>query len=161
MKRLSTLGLAFLISLALAVTTAPVAADDSLDDLIQTLRSDLGQRRNSALSTLVKLDGEQKKVFWSLTKAYDKELREITEQRVAMIKEFGKIYKNLTPEQARDIANRSFEISDARTALHRKYFHRIADEVSAIAAAQFLQLQTQFETMADVKLAASVPLAGF
>jgi hypothetical protein len=160
-NRLTVLTIGCIVALALTTAATPVAADEQLDNLIQTLRSDLGQRRNSALSTLVKLEGEQKKAFWALTGAYDKELRKITERRVALIKEFSGIASDPTPEQARSIADRSFDISDARTALHRKFFHKIADEISVVAAVQFIQLQSQFETMADAKIAASVPLAGF
>jgi predicted ATP-dependent endonuclease of OLD family len=161
MKTRFPLALGSLLALALVVPATPVVADEGLDSLIQTLRSDLGQRRDSALSTLVELNGDKKKAFWDLTKAYDEEHRKITEQRVALIKEWGKIYTDLTPEQARDIVERAFDLNDARTELKRKYFRKIADEVSAVAAAQFVQLQTQFEVMADAKLSVNVPLAGF
>ena len=45
-------------------------------------------------------------------------------------------------------------------ALLRKYFDLMAAQVSPVAAGQFLQIERQFETMADLKVATAMPLAG-
>ena len=51
------------------------------------------------------------------------------------------------------------DLERKRTDLHEEYFNRMADEVSTVVAVQWLQLEGQFESMADVKIAEGVPLA--
>ena len=58
-----------------------------------------------------------------------------------------------------ELAGRTFDIGAKRSALHRKYYDRISSEISPVIAIQYLQLQAQFETMFDMKLATNVPLA--
>jgi len=54
-----------------------------------------------------------------------------------------------------------FSLDEQRAALHKKYFDLMVERVNPVVAAQFLQLQRQFETMGDLKLATYVPLAGY
>ena len=63
----------------------------------------------------------------------------------------------LTVDLANDLAARSFDNDAKRNDLHRRYYERISSEISPVIAIQYLQLQGQFETMFDMKLAANVP----
>jgi uncharacterized protein with HEPN domain len=156
---LSTILLAAALVLAL-----PAFAEDpttkSLEEHLKAVRGDIMERRESALRTLIRLDESQAKTFWTLRDQYDAELKKIGEARGALLREYAKVYKNPTPEQAKDIAFRSLKLDDDRNTLRRKYFELMTEKVSVIAASQFLQLERQFETMMDVKVQAVVPLAG-
>lgn len=130
-----------------------------LDQYIKTLRGDLTARRDAALRAIVQLSEAEGKSFWPLQQAYDKERVKIGEERRALLKEWGKVYQNLTAEKAKDLAGRLFRIEDSRLALRHTYFDKISAAVSPVVAAQFLQIETQFETMGDVQLATYVPVA--
>jgi hypothetical protein len=156
--RLLALG-ALLIAPTWTAAQQPTEAE-MLEDQLKVIRGDITQRRDSALSTLIQLEGEQAKTFRSIVAEYDGELKKFGEGRRKLLMEYAKNYKNLSPEAAKDLAARSLALDDQRNALRRKTFERMAKEISPIVAVQFLQLQRQFETMADVKLATIVPLAG-
>jgi hypothetical protein len=139
---------------------AQTGSAQHLEDYLKTLRGDLVARRDSALVALVQLSEAQAKTFWPLRDAYDAEALKLSDRRVALTTEFAGTQGALTAEKARAFADRMFELESERIALRRKYFDKMAADVSPVAAVQFLQLQRQFETMLDVKAAAVVPLAG-
>ena len=146
-----------------AIALPALAQDDevkALEQMFQVAKGELTAKRDSALKTLVALDGDKEKAFWSLVGQYDKEMAEQRQQRKALVEEFVAVRAKLTAEQAESLADRVLDLDNARNEVRRKYFKRMAKEVSPVAAAQFLQLQGQFETMGDLKLASAMPLAG-
>jgi hypothetical protein len=135
------------------------AAAEALAEYVKMIGGDLAARRDSAVKTLLQLSEGESKKFWAIKKEYDKEFRALIDQRMALLKEYSKVHDKLTTEKANELAGRSFDISAQRNELHRKYYERISTEISPVIAIQYLQLQGQFETMFDMKLATNVPLA--
>ncbi len=164
MTRSKWLSIATIFIAASLSLSLPARAEDpttkSLEEYLKAARGDVMERRESALKTFVKLDEAQSKAFWQLKKDYDAELKKNNEARAAGLREFAKVYKTITPEQAKDLATRSLKLDDDRNALRRKYFDLMAEKVSPLAAGQFLQLERQFETMMDFKVQSVVPLVG-
>ena len=144
-----------------ALTRAQEATSQAemLDQYLDTVRGDLIARRDASLRAILQLSDEEAKTFWPLQKTYDKERKKLGDDRRALLQEWGKVHANLTDEKARELADRVFALDTKRTALRKKYFELMADAVSTVVAVQFLQLQSQFETMGDLKLATYVPLA--
>jgi hypothetical protein len=135
------------------------APGQTLEQYAKVLRWDLIARRNSALQALIHLNAEQGKKFQALKNDYDARLKKLADQRISLMEEFGKVHDKLGADQARDLANRFFKIEDDRNALRRETFERMSAQISPVVAVQFMQLQRQFETMADLKAATLVPLA--
>ena len=156
--------LSLLLLSATAALGVAQAADKTeaqmLDEHLQAVRGDLMARRDSAIKTLVQVDPSKASAFNTLRGQYDAELKGLGDARRALLHEFLAERKNLSPEKAKDLAARSLELDSKRNAMRRKYFDLMAAQVSPIAAAQFLQVAWQFETMSDLKLATAMPLAG-
>lgn len=154
-----------ILAAAAVVVSSPVpAAEDpiaqSLEKQVEAMRGNVMERRESAFKTLIPLDGEQATQFWPLKSQYDAELRKNGEAREALLREYAKVSRSLSAEQAKDLGMRSLKLDEDRNALRRKYFELMTEKVSPLAAGQFLQLERQFETMLDFKVQAIVPLAG-
>ena len=147
--------------LVLGAVALPAQDEDTkaLEQMFQVAKGELTAKRDSALKTLVSLDGEKEQAFWSLVGQYDKEMAEQRKERRALVEEFVAAHDKLTAGQAEKLADRVLDLDNARNEVRRKYFKRMAKEASPVAAAQFLQLQGQFETMGDLKLATARPLA--
>ncbi len=164
MTRSKWLSLATILVAAALVLSLPARAEDpttkSLEEYLKAARGDVMERRESALKTFIKLDAAQSKTFWQLKNDYDAELKKNNEARATALREYAKVYKTITPEQAKDLAARSLKLDDDRNALRRKYFDLMSEKVSPLVAGQFLQLERQFETMMDFKVQSVVPLAG-
>jgi hypothetical protein len=147
------------LALSLVQPVQAQAPGQPLDEYIKIVRGDMAKRRDSALRGLIQLSEAEAKAFWPLKEAYDAELKELGEVDLKLIREFGKTHDKLSPEKATELAGRFFDLEEQHLALHRKYFKKISEEVSPVVAVQFLQLQRQFETMADLKLITNAPLA--
>ena len=166
MIKLRTLFVVLAVAFATLSLGVPVRAEqpadankEYLDKFFQAIGSDLSAKRDSAMSALIQMNEDEKKVFRSLKKQYDKELKSIFDARFEMLSDFGDIHEKLNADNAAEIADRAFSLEDRRTALHRKYFKLMSKQVSPVVAVQYLQLQSQFEIMADMKIASQVPLA--
>jgi hypothetical protein len=137
----------------------PQAQVQTLEEYFKIARDDLVLRRDSALRALVQLGEGEAETFWALQKAYDDEAAKLGEKRKSLMRAYWKDHDKLSAERAKELALKSFELDDERNALRRKYFEKIAADVSPIVAVQFLQLQRQFEIMGDLKIATYAPLA--
>jgi len=144
---------------AVALGQDSSAETKALEDYFKVVKGDLTAKRDSALRTLVQLSDDEAKAFWPLVKAYDDEMAQQRKKRRALVEEFLGVYDKLTPDVANRLANTALDLDNARNELRRKYFDSMSSKVSPVVAAQFLQLQGQFETMADLKLATAMPLA--
>jgi hypothetical protein len=137
-----------------AAQTAPTAEDNFRD-----IARSLSARRDSAMNTLIEMSETQKKMFQEVKGEYDTKLRAIYDDRLALIREFSEVHDKLNTDVAKKMISRALELDRARTDLHEEYFGKMATEVSPVIAVLWIQLQTQFEGMADVKLGEGVPLA--
>jgi len=141
------------------VPETPAAEQQTLEQYLKMVRGDLEAQRDSALQGVLEMNEAERKAFWPLKQAYDKELAEIGKRRLAAIQDYMKSYKQPTPEKARELFDRFYKLDEDRMALRKKYFDLMSKEVSIVIAAQFSQLERQFETMGDLKLATRMPLA--
>jgi len=156
-----------LMSLSLAAAlVCPILAlaqgtEKQIEESLNVVRGDIMARRDAAMQAIIQLDAQQAKPFAALKAEYDGELKQLAEARKALLQEYLEAHKALTPEKATDFATRSLTLDDQRNALRRKYFERMSKELSPLIAGQFLQLERQFETMADLKVATVMPVAGY
>ena len=75
-----------------------------------------------------------------------------------LLKDYAQYYENLTEEQAKDIAKRSFELDEKTIKLKKKYFKKLEKEMTAITAARFFQLENQILLLMDLQVAMNLPL---
>ena len=61
-------------------------------------------------------------------------------------------------QTARSLGDRLLALESRRTAVRQRYFHRIADEISPIVAARFLQVDNQIQLLLDLQIASEIPL---
>ncbi|MGD8376245.1 MAG: hypothetical protein PVF68_08895 [Acidobacteriota bacterium] len=148
----------FLLVSGPALADSPSQAE-LLDQYLDTVKGDLTERRDAALRAVLVLSDEEAEAFWPLQKQYDRERGRLGKERRKLLKEWGKVYQKLDAETAQRLAAQAFSLDEQRTALRKKYFDLMSERVNPVVAAQFLQLEGQFETMGDLKLATYVPLA--
>jgi len=153
------LGLALACALPAAAEQPAKANKKVLEQYFAAIGTDIAAKRDSALSTLIELTPEETQLFWPIKKAYDAEFRKLLDARFELLGEFDAVHDKLTAETATALAERALKLDEQRTDLHRRYFKKMSDEISPVVAVQYLQLQSQFETMADIKIATHVPLA--
>ncbi|MGD8375701.1 MAG: hypothetical protein PVF68_06135 [Acidobacteriota bacterium] len=130
-----------------------------IQEFFETMKGDLIPARDTALAELVKLDGDEAREFDALKSAHDKEEAKIRKERRKLLADYKRVYQNFTADEARALSERLFQIEDERLALRRKYLDLMTEKVGVVPAVQFFQVQSRFETMADLQAATYVPLA--
>lgn len=102
---------------ATAVSAQSEAEMKVLEQYVQMVKGDLTAKRDSAMRTLVQVEGAQAEKLWALVKEYDHDGQAVRDKRRALIVDFLAAHDELADEASREIADRSFALQEERTAL--------------------------------------------
>jgi hypothetical protein len=157
-NRLAVL-LAAVFGLAAFSARAEPAPEDNLSNYLQLLRTDVGAAKVQAVNEALRLPESEADVFWPIYREYDHKLAKLSDQKVALIREFVAAQERgvLEEAQAHDIAKRWFEYQEGRLALWREYYGKMEKSLGAVRAAQFLQLEHQLALFLDLAVASEIP----
>ena len=81
--------------------------------------------------------------FWPIYSEYDAELTKLNDKRVENIKEYARVYNEMTDEKADDLIQKSLTYQRQRSELLAKTYDRIKQATGAITAARFAQIARQ------------------
>ena len=139
-------------------TTTDTSGD--VQKILEMLRSDDNSTKIRTLNQVLKLSPEEAEKFWPVYKAYEKDLSTLNEQKLSLLKGFFKNHQSgtLDNSSSSELAEKWLKLAEDRIALWRKYHSRIAQAVSPIRAAQFLQVEHQMSLFIDINIAAEAPL---
>jgi hypothetical protein len=167
--------LAFLVSVApsLAQETSPphkasgkaAAAqaapnNQNIDAYIKLLRKDVRSQKSAVMSEVMQLDPDEAAKFWPIYREYDAELAKVNDLRIANIKEYADSYNQLTDAKADELIHNAMAYQKQRSELLAKYYERIKQELNAVTAARFAQVEYQLLLIIDLQIASALPLAG-
>jgi hypothetical protein len=153
------------LSLACLITLVPRGAkadtqEDPVRDYVTNLRGELSNGKATFINQVMNLSVEEAKIFWPIYYEYEKELFELGDHRLQMIKQFVIANKDkaLDDAQAKTMATDWFKLQADRLSLFKKYHSVITKKLSAVRAAQFIQIEYRVNTMIDIMIAAELPL---
>jgi hypothetical protein len=167
--------LAFLVSVAVSLAqvtsqsnkasakadAAPAAPNNqNIDAYIKLLRKDVRSQKSAVMSEVMQLDPDEAAKFWPIYRDYDAELAKVNDLRIANIKEYADSYNQLTDAKADELIHNAMAYQKQRSELLAKYYERIKQELSAITAARFVQVEYQLLLVIDLQIASALPLAG-
>jgi hypothetical protein len=136
------------------------AAQDSLDQWIKMLKEDLKAQKKEVLTQEMKtFTPEEAKRFWPIYDAYNTELENFVDARLALIKAYIDDYDTLTDAQATELLNRRFNIQKQRAALDEKYRKRFETALSPKRLVRFYQIEHQLQLLIELQATSSLPLA--
>jgi hypothetical protein len=108
----------------------------------------------------MQLDPDEAAKFWPIYRDYDAELSKLNDLRVANIEEYSRTYNQLTNEKADELVHNAMAFQRQREDLLAKYYDRVKQEMGAITAARFVQVENQLLLIIDLQIASSLPIAG-
>jgi len=156
-----------LLALAFIPTQPSVAApaaevDDNIYNYLQLLRSDFNSQKTEIVNQIMKLSAEDAKKFWPIYREYEVELGKQAINRTEFIAEFVTSHQDGTFDnaKAKEMAKRFFKAQRARFNLLEKYHRKIEKALSAVQAAQFLQIENQINIFIDMTIASEMPRVG-
>jgi hypothetical protein len=146
----------FLFIAAFFFTEAQVTNDDELamiKDYLKTEKKDL-------VKEYMKLDEAQSAKFWPVYDEFQEKRRNLSQERLQIIKDYGAQYPTMTDDQASNLVKRVFKNDEAYTKLQKSYFKKFSKATSPIKAAQYLQLEEYFRTMIRSEIQDAIPFIG-
>jgi len=143
---------------AAAAPAAPNA--QNLDAYIKLLRKDVRSQKFAVMSEVMQLDPDEAAKFWPIYRDYDAELTKVNDLRIANIKEYADSYNQLTDAKADELIRNAMTYQKQRMELLTKYYERMKQEMGAITAARFVQVEYQLLLVIDLQIASALPIAG-
>ena len=148
---------AFLLALVGQAQQPSPAQAAYLDAYVEMLRADVRGEKIALISQAL-LFTEQEAAFWPLYNQYDRELNQLNNQRIALIKDFAANFSTMTDEKATGLANRLLDWEENRVKFKRRYFSEFNKVLTPIKAARLLQLENKVNLLIDLQISAQVPL---
>ena len=129
-------------------------------EFMDALRKDVRQMRTEAMQAAIVLQPGQAGTFWTIYEDYQEDLEEITQARTELIRDYAVMFETMSDEEAVELGHRAMELREERANLVRRYFDRIARDVSGTTAGQFYQVEQQVQLLIDLQLAMEIPVIG-
>ena len=146
-----------LLAFSLLFTTVVFAQDD-LNEWIQMLKQDLrAQKKQTITKGMQTFTDEEAKRFWPIYDAYNTELENFVDARVALIKAYADDYDSMTDAKATDLLNRRISIQKQRSLLDEKYRKQFATALSPRRLVRFYQIEHQLELLIELKATSEIP----
>jgi len=141
---------------------APASVTDTqqknIQEYVELLRRNVGQQKAEIMGAMMLLDVNQSAKFWPIYSAYDKELTDLNNKRLANIQEYARNYDQMTDAKADELIQNAFEYRKQRSELSAKYYGRVKDSLGAIEAARFLQIEDQLLAIIDLQFESALPI---
>jgi hypothetical protein len=145
---------------AKTAASAPTPEELNTREYIVLLRKDVSAEKAKLLGMVMQFNAEDAAKFWPIYRDYDAELNKLNDMRVANIKEYARTYTQMTDEKADELIKDAMTFQKQRDELLGKYYGRVKQELGAITAARFVQVEHQLLMIIDLKIASSLPVVG-
>lgn len=142
----------------LMVAASPALAQDALADWTQMLKQDLRATKKEVVTKgMITFTDEEAKRFWPIYDAYNTELGNFVDARVALIAAYAEDYDNMTDAKANDMLTRRLSIEKQRALLDEKYRPKFATALSPRRLVRFYQIEHQLDLLIELQASAAVP----
>jgi len=143
-------------------TTSPAATNQktNIQAYVQLLRSNVRQQKAEIMGSVMMLSAADAAKFWPIYTEYDAELSKLNDQRIANIHEYALSYAQMTDAKADELVQNALSYQKQRGELLAKYYDRVKQELGAITAARFIQVEHQLLSLIDLQIASELPIVG-
>jgi polyhydroxyalkanoate synthesis regulator phasin len=129
-----------------------------MEGAIADLRKDAGQDRRALVKANMLLLESEGKVFWPLYDEYRAERHKLGDRRVKVITDYLALRGQMSQDDANNMTRESLSIQKDTVELKEKYVSKMQKVLSARTVARFFQIDQKLDTVADMALAAQIPL---
>jgi hypothetical protein len=137
-----------------------IADNQNIQAYIELLRSDIRQQKAEAMGSVMELSAADAAKFWPIYSEYDTELTKLNDLRSANIQEYARTYSQMTDEKADELIKKALAYRQQRSELLAKYYQRVKEQLGAITAARFIQVEDQLLLLIDLQIDSSLPIVG-
>jgi hypothetical protein len=125
---------------------------------VELLRADLSAKKEQIVRETMQLNEQQAEVFWPIYKEYQAEQTKLTAEKLRIVAEYARNFDSMTDDKADALAQRVMQSDEKRMALREKYYGIMKKALSAAVAVRFFQVEHQLQLIADLQIAANLPI---
>jgi len=141
-----------------SATSTSDSQETNIRAYVELLRSDVKSVKTTILTETMQLSDDQATKFWPIYRAYDLELQNLNDQKLAGIQDYAKNYGDLTDDKADELAKLALELENKRNDLKKKYYEKVREQLGGVVAARFLQVENQMLMIIDLQIASLLPI---
>ena len=132
--------------------------EQNIQAYVDLLRTDVTSQKVAIISQMMQFTPEEASVFWPVYSEYDKELAQLGDRRVALIKDYADHYGAMTDEKADELVAAALDLRTRRVELLKRFHKRLRDVLSGKGAAKLVQVENQLLTIIDLQVQSSLPI---
>jgi len=136
------------------------AKSQSFQQEIQLVENMYSLQKRKLVEQSLQLQSSDITTFWIVYDKYEKQRSALGLDRLAIIRDYAISYSQLNEKSADDIAQRCFKNDLAVQKLHQRYYTILKKKVSAIKAAQFMQMETYLQNIVRLQTQSQIPFIG-
>jgi hypothetical protein len=106
----------------------------------------------------VQLTEEEQKEFWPLYDAYQTELSELEDKKIALIKMYAEHYQDMTDEKAQELLDQFLAVDDEALEARRTHVKKFLKALPAKRVARYFQVENKLDAIVNYDLARGIPL---
>ncbi len=145
------------LAITLAVLMTAPAAAFAQEAQLEILRSDVRAEKVALITEMMELTDEQAEIFWPVYRDMENEVDKLTDQRIALIKEYAENYNAMIDKAATDIVTKAIKLREKRLAIEKKYYKKFSKVLDPITAAKFYQINSEISKLIDLQVSAGLP----
>jgi hypothetical protein len=150
------------VMFSLLIPAAAALADEAqVNRYVEMLRQDIRDQKEDIIREVIVFkegEGDKAAAFWNVYRDYQKDLKKVTDVRLALIKDFAASFDKMTDAKAKEIAKRVFANDKAALKLKEKYYEKFMKVMGASAANRFFQVETTLNSLIMLRINTELPL---
>ena len=143
-----------------ASSSATSVEDKNVQAYINLLRQNVRQQKAEIMGSLMLLSASDATKFWPIYEQYESELKKLNDGRVENIKEYARNYDQMTDQKADELVQKALTYQKQRAELLARTYDRVKQELGAVTAARFAQIESQLLLLIDLQIHSSLPIVG-
>ncbi len=127
------------------------------DKDVALLRQNLQAEAKSLITKNMQLTDSEAAGFWPLYNQYTAEVRKVNDTRFGLVKDYARIYKTMTAEEADNLTRLLGEADQTIISLRMQYLPKFEQVLPGTKAALFMQLDRRLDSLFNVQIASQLP----
>ena len=122
------------------------------------LRHDLRKQKQKLIAENLPMTESEAVKFWAVYQKYSDELKEINDEKFAMIHTYAQNWRSMSNDDASIFTRRWLEVDEKVIQLRSRYLPLVRDTLPGKKAATFFQLDERISMMINLEFASQLPL---
>jgi hypothetical protein len=127
------------------------------DKDVALLRQNLQAESKQLITKNMQLSDSEAAGFWPLYDQYAAEVRKVNDTRFGLIKQYAKIYKTMTADEADSMVKLLADADQTIISLRMQYLPKFEQVLPGTKAALFMQLDRRLDSLFNVQIASQLP----